>query len=62
MIGAFAVDGTFDVSARLIGEWLTTRMGQRSGHRKSSWAARLSDDGSIWRWVPIDAHSLLSSD
>jgi tripartite-type tricarboxylate transporter receptor subunit TctC/cytidylate kinase len=58
MIGAFAVDGTFDVSARLIGERLTTRMGQRFvienrlGQRGYPTAEAFSR-------VPIDAHSLL---
>jgi len=39
IIGAFAVGGAFDISARLVGQWLTEHMGQQ----KPPWPAWLSD-------------------
>jgi tripartite-type tricarboxylate transporter receptor subunit TctC/cytidylate kinase len=58
MIGAFAVDGTFDVSARLIGEWLTTRKGQQFV-TENRLGQRGYPTSEAFARVPIDAHSLL---
>jgi tripartite-type tricarboxylate transporter receptor subunit TctC/cytidylate kinase len=58
VIGAFAVGGGFDVSARLVGQWLTEHMGQRFVIEN-----RLGQRGypttEAFARVPIDAHSLL---
>jgi tripartite-type tricarboxylate transporter receptor subunit TctC len=58
IIGAFAVGGAFDISARLVGQWLTEHMGQRFVIEN-----RLGQRGypttEAFARVLVDAHSLL---
>ena len=58
IIGAFAVGGAFDISARLVGQWLSEHMGQRFVIEN-----RLGQRGypttEAFARVLVDAHSLL---
>lgn len=58
IIGAFAVGGAFDISARLVGRWLTEHMGQQFVIEN-----RLGERGypttETFARVPVDAHTLL---
>jgi tripartite-type tricarboxylate transporter receptor subunit TctC len=58
IIGAFAVGGAFDISARLVGRWLTEHMGQQFVIEN-----RLGQRGypttEAFARIPVDAHTLL---
>jgi tripartite-type tricarboxylate transporter receptor subunit TctC/cytidylate kinase len=58
MLGAFAVGGTFDISARLVGQWLTEHLGQKFVVEN-----RLGQRGypttEAFARVTLDAHTLL---
>jgi tripartite-type tricarboxylate transporter receptor subunit TctC/cytidylate kinase len=58
IIGAFAVGGAFDISARLVGQWLTEHMGQQFVIENRLGQRGYSTTEAFAR-VPVDAHTLL---
>ena len=58
MIGAFAVGGAFDISARLVGQWLAAHMG-RPFVTENRLGQRGYPTTEAFARVPTDAHSLL---